>query len=207
MDTSVNTGKSRTEMHSAERIEQIKAAAAEIFARRGYKGASMREIANACNISKALLYHHFESKDQIYSIVASEVSAHLYTHVEECVRREEKASDKLRAFMTATADHFHRNRWAWMASTTAFWNDPELRQQEERLTRRDRYERQLRGIIQEAIDAGEIRSDVDVAMAGRLVLSALNWMPRWYNPKKSMTPHEIAGQYFEMIFEGLRPRD
>ena len=59
------------------------------------------------------------------------------------------------------------------------------------MTRRDRYEGYLRSLIQEAVDAGEMR-DVDVAMAGRLILSSLNWMHRWYNPAKSMKPEQIA---------------
>ena len=58
--------------------------------------------------------------------------------------------------MVATAEYFRRHRWAWIASTTAFWNDPGAARQKERMTRRDRYEKYLRSLIQEAIDAGEI---------------------------------------------------
>ena len=48
---------------------------------------------------------------------------------------------------------------------------------------RDRYEGLIGTLIQGAINAGEIRP-VDVPLAGRLVLSALNWMHRWYKPKR-----------------------
>ena len=71
--------------------------------------------------------------------------------------------------------------------------------------RRDRYEQHLRTLIQEAIDAGEIRSDIDVAMTGRLILSSLNWMHRWYDPAKPSTPVDLADTYFDLIFKGLRP--
>lgn len=195
------------EPQMSERVTQIMEAAAQIFASKGYKGTSMRDIADACDISKALLYHHFESKDQIYRLVATEASKRLYSHVEASVARETMPSAKLRAFMIATAEHFHHHRWAWIASTNAFWSDPDRRNQEARILRRDRYEQQLRGILQEAIEVGEVRPDVDVAMAGRLVLSALNWMHRWYDPAKTLTPPQIADQYFGMIFEGLRRRD
>ena len=104
--------------------------------------------------------------------------------------------------MVATAEYFRRHRWAWIASTTAFWNDPARHRQKERMTRRDRYEKYLRSLIQEAIDAGEMR-DVDVAMAGRLVLSSLNWMHRWYNPAKPMKPEQIADMFYDMVFNGL----
>jgi hypothetical protein len=41
-------------------------------------------------------------------------------------------------------------------------------------------------------------------MAGRLILSSLNWMHRWYNPNKSATPEQIADIFFNMLFNGLR---
>ena len=44
-------------------------------------------------------------------------------------------------------------------------------------------------------------------MAGRLILSSLNWMHRWYNPNKSATPEQIAEIYFDMLFNGLRSGD
>lgn len=187
----------------SERIVQILTEAARIFARKGYEGASMRDIAEACSISKSLLYHHFRSKEEIYSRVAVGATKELYQFVVEHVPAEATPSEKIRAFMVATAEYFRRHRWAWIASTTAFWNDPERHRQKERLTRRDRYEKYLRELIQQAIDAGEIR-DVDVAMTGRMILSTLNWMHRWYNPSMPMKPEQIADIYFDLVFNGLR---
>jgi AcrR family transcriptional regulator len=187
----------------SERVVQILTQAAQIFARKGYEGASMRDIAEACNISKSLLYHHFKSKEEMYSRVAVGATQDLYQFVFERVPADAAPSQKIRAFMIATAEYFRRHRWAWIASTTAFWNDPARHRQKERLTRRDRYEKYLRSLIQEAIDAGELR-DVDVPMAGRLILSSLNWMHRWYNPAKSLKPEQIAEVYFDMVFNGLQ---
>ncbi len=186
----------------SERVQHIMSEASRIFASKGYDGTSMRDIADACGISKALLYHHFESKDEIYAKVAALSTRDLYSFVDSRIPQSGSPSEKIRAFMLATADYFHRHRWAWIASTTAFWSDPDTRRQQHRITRRDRFEKQLRTYIQEAIDAGEIRP-VDVAMAGRLILSSLNWMHRWYDPDKPMTPQHIASVYFDMILNGL----
>jgi TetR/AcrR family transcriptional regulator, cholesterol catabolism regulator len=188
----------------SERIVQILTEAARIFARKGYEGASMRDIAEACGISKSLLYHHFTSKEEIYSRVAVGATKELYQFVVEHVPPDAAPTEKIRAFMVATAEYFRRHRWAWIASTTAFWNDPDRHRQKERMTRRDRYEKYLRELIQEAIDAGEIR-DVDVAMTGRMILSTLNWMHRWYNPSMPMKPEQIADIYYDLVFNGLRP--
>lgn len=195
--------KEEAQGEGSERIVQILTEAARIFARKGYEGASMRDIAEACGISKSLLYHHFTSKEEIYSRVAVGATKELYQFVVEHVPADVAPTQKIRAFMVATAEYFRRHRWAWIASTTAFWNDPERHRQKERMTRRDRYEKYLRELIQEAIDAGEIR-DVDVAMTGRMILSMLNWMHRWYNPSMPMKPEQIADVYFDLVFNGLR---
>ena len=187
---------------ASDRVLQILAEAGRLFASKGFEGTSMRDIALACGISKSLLYHHFSNKDEIYARVAVGSTLELYLFVRDRIP-DGPPSQKIRAFMVATAEYFRRYRWAWIASTTAFWNDPDRSRHKERLTRRDRFENFLRGLIQEAIDAGEIRK-VDVPMTGRLILPSLNWMHRWYNPNKSATPEQIAEIFFDMIFNGLR---
>lgn len=188
---------------ATERVLQILATAARLFAEAGYAGTSMRDIAEACGISKSLLYHHFADKDEIFARIALGSTRELFHFVQSRLPEGAPPSQRIRAFMVATGEFFERYRWAWIASTTAFWNDPRQRRQRERMMWRDRYEGLIRSLIQEAIDAGELRQ-LDVPLAGRMVLSALNWMHRWYKPEKGMTAAQIADAYFEMMFHGMK---
>jgi AcrR family transcriptional regulator len=188
---------------SADRILQILSESARLFAINGYDGTSMRDIAEACGISKSLLYHHFADKDEIFARIALGSTRELYQFVFDRLPEGAAPTVRIRAFMTATGEYFQRYRWAWLASTSAFWNDPEQRRHKERMMWRDRYEGLIRTLIQDAFAAGELRP-LDVPLAGRLVLSALNWMHRWYRPDKGMAPPQIADAYFDMIFNGLK---
>jgi AcrR family transcriptional regulator len=188
---------------STDRFLQILSESARLFATNGYDGTSMRDIAEACGISKSLLYHHFADKDEIFARIALGSTRELYQFVVDRLPEGAAPSERVRAFMTATGEYFQRYRWAWLASTSAFWNDPEQRRQKERMMWRDRYEGLIRTLIQDAIEAGEFRA-LDVPLSGRLVLSALNWMHRWYQPEKGMAPPQIADAYFHMIFHGLK---
>lgn len=190
-------------LDGAERILQILSESARLFATHGYDGTSMRDIAEACGIAKSLLYHHFTDKDEIYARITLGSTRELYQFVFDRLPEGTRPTERVRAFMTATGEYFHRYRWAWVASTTAFWNDPELRRQKERMMWRDRYESLLRTLITEAIAAGELRP-LDVPLAGRLILSSLNWMHRWYKPEKGMSAPQIADAYFDMILNGLK---
>ncbi len=50
------------------REEILEAAEAE-FAANGFAGTSVRDLAKACGVSQALLYHHFETKEGLFSAV------------------------------------------------------------------------------------------------------------------------------------------
>jgi AcrR family transcriptional regulator len=56
----------RKRMSRAARREVIVAAAADLFARRGYRGASIEEIARASGVTPPVVYEHFESKRELY---------------------------------------------------------------------------------------------------------------------------------------------
>lgn len=187
----------------SERILQILTESARLFATAGYDGTSMRDIAAACGISKSLLYHHFADKDEIFARIALGSTRELCEFVTARIPEDGTPSQRIRAFMMGTAEYFHRYRWAWLASTSSFWSDPEARRQKERMMWRDRYEGLLRTLLSEAVETGEIRP-VDVSHAGRLILSSLNWMHRWYKPEKGLTAMQIAETYFDMIFNGLK---
>jgi AcrR family transcriptional regulator len=56
----------RRRLSAAARREVIVAAAAESFAERGYRGASIEEIARRSGVTPPVLYDHFESKRALY---------------------------------------------------------------------------------------------------------------------------------------------
>ena len=57
----------RQRLTGAQRQRMIFDAAAEVFARRGYDGARLEEIAGTAGVSKALIYEHFEGKRELYA--------------------------------------------------------------------------------------------------------------------------------------------
>lgn len=55
-----------TAHHNGNRKDQILAKATALFARSGYVGTSIRQIARACSITEAAIYRHFPSKLHLY---------------------------------------------------------------------------------------------------------------------------------------------
>ncbi|PZG23634.1 TetR family transcriptional regulator [Micromonospora craterilacus] len=52
--------------------ERIKAVALELFTEQGYEATSLREVAERLNVTKAALYYHFKSKDEIVTSVVED---------------------------------------------------------------------------------------------------------------------------------------
>src|SRR5688572_19142468 len=56
-------------MTGDKRREQILRTAVELFSRRGFKGTTTKEIANASGVSEAMVFRHFASKDELYAAI------------------------------------------------------------------------------------------------------------------------------------------
>lgn len=179
--------------------------AAELFADWGYAGASISDIAAAAGISKPALYHHFTGKDELYTEIVVSVLSGMLENARTAIAATQDPAERLRVFMRAHADYFEQNRNAYIAAQLGFRGLRSQRERDRALEFRDGYEHLLRGILREARDAGVLVVG-DVAVAGRLVLSSLNWMARWYRADGNLRARDFADQYVTMLLNGLYPR-
>jgi AcrR family transcriptional regulator len=63
------------------RREQILDVALVVFARSGFHGSSMNDVADAAGVTKPVLYQHFDSKRDLYSALLDEVGARLLNSI------------------------------------------------------------------------------------------------------------------------------
>lgn len=188
-----------------DRLRELLDTGAKIFAEKGFENTSMKDISDACGVSKSLLYHHFGSKDNFYSMIASSSSQQLSAYIESRMPQDGTAAEKVRAFMLAMAMFFEEHRWAWIVASSGFWNDPDPERRKARVQRRRALEQRLRQLIEEGMRSGEF-GEVDPAMAGRLILSSINWLQRWYQPGGAQDAAGIVQRYCDMILLGVVAR-
>src|SRR5213079_1613249 len=62
-----------TRLPAAARREQLLAVALEVFARQGFHGTTMNEVAEAAGVTKPVLYQHFRSKRDLFLALLAEV--------------------------------------------------------------------------------------------------------------------------------------
>ena len=70
-----------TRLPAGERREQIIDVAVAVFARSGYHGASMNDVAEAAGVTKPVLYQHFASKQDLYLALIDDVGKRMITAI------------------------------------------------------------------------------------------------------------------------------
>lgn len=98
-------------MESAEQIDSIIAAAAEVFAEKGFEGARVDEIAERAGINKAGLYYHLGNKSDIYIAVFRSVMGNTIQVIEDRVKNETAPEAKLKAYANELAVNVDSNRY------------------------------------------------------------------------------------------------
>lgn len=202
------TAKKRTTLGRPATIaaprETILANAAKLFAERGFEGASLQDVAAAVGISKAAVYHYFPTKQVIYDEIVIDLLKGLRQHVVERVDKSSDFGDQLRQLMLAHAEFFESHYTEFVTLLHGFGG---LTRNIDRgqVNARDEYEKLLRQLMTDAKESGALTVG-DPASVTRGILSMLNWMARWYTPGGRMSARQIAEEYFELIYNGLRPR-
>lgn len=180
--------------------DRILKEAARLFTQMGYEATSVQDLAEALGLSKAALYHHFRSKEEIlYEI--SLMALRGLVQAGERALLEEDPKEALRLFMEAHARYFEENYDFFVTMLQGLRSLSPLHRAQT-LVLRDRHEANLRVILQRGVDRGVFRG-VEVALAGRAVLSLLNWMIRWFKPGGPMRAEEVARAYWDLILKGL----
>lgn len=174
-----------------------------LFGQHGYESSSLSDVANSIGISKAAIFHYFPTKQDIYDAIIVRTLKGLIESVSTATQEEAVGLKRLRRFMLAHAQYFEDNYWAFVTMLVGYGGMANSLLKDEALELRDRYEMLLRQIMVDGVEAGDLRP-IDVATAGRGILSLLNWMARWFKPMTGLTASEIVASYFDIFVLGLQ---
>ena len=106
-------GVSRKRLSREERRARILEAAARVFADRGYDGATLDEIAEAAEISKPVIYDHFESKKDLHVSLIDIHSRDLVEFMTARVIKETDPGRQLAAGFDGLLEFVERDPYAW----------------------------------------------------------------------------------------------
>lgn len=179
------------------RRETIVAAAASLYAARGFNGASVADLAKACGTSKALIYHYFPSKDDILHEV---MAAHLDDLVDAAddAMQSGEARERLRALTMAFMRLYAGARHSHKVLLNELDHLPPKR-------RAEVVAKQRRIIAAVETLVREIRPDANpVALPlSMLFFGMINWTHTWFRPGGAVSAEQLASLAVDLALSGL----
>ncbi len=184
---------------SARRSELTREAA-KLFARKGYHGTSIGDIADALGVQKGSLYAHIASKEDLLYETMREGADAFHSALDaipEDLPATEKIRLALRGHLRVVAEQ--------LDVATVFvqeWRYLEGARRDEIVAERRRYEDRIRELFREGREHSVLRADLDEGSATLLLLSAANWAYTWLQPGRDTD--ELADRFFALLVDGIR---
>jgi len=180
-----------------QRREAILDKAAHLFARMGFAGASVSDLAAACETSKSLIYHYYPSKeDVLYGVMASHLDQ-LVQDVDQVLSREAAPTELLSALIHSFMRHYIGAADRQKVLLNELGNLP--------VDRRKVIVDKQRGVIdavQKLLEAIHPALAEDAAMARAetmLLFGMINWTHTWFDPAGPVSADQFADMALDRI--------
>ena len=183
-----------------EQREKILRQSARLFAARGFPATSMNEVADACGVSKATLYHYHDDKYNLLLSIADSHVSRLEALVAE-VRARPLAPDRMlreliRGLLAEYADAQYAQRVLTAEARHLNPSDAERVADKERAV--------VNGFAQVVL---ALRPDLQAAQLPKpltmLLFGMINWLFTWMKPDGTLDHESVAEIVADLFLGGL----
>lgn len=182
--------------------EAILESAAQVIRQKGFHGASMADIAEAVQLQKASLYHHFSSKQDILLELLDRALEMVIARMELVMAQPVPADEKLRLAMRSYLKTLSE-QGDLVSVMLLEHRSLEQEQRTRHIPHRDRFENLWRSLLQEGVESGIFVCD-NVPLAVRGLMGVVNWTITWYRPDGELTIEQVADQFANLFLNGLK---
>ncbi|MDM4719376.1 TetR/AcrR family transcriptional regulator [Micromonospora sp. WMMA1363] len=188
----------------SERRAHLVHLAGELFAEKGFRATTVREIADAAGILSGSLYHHFDSKESIGDEILSGFLDEVLTGYREAVAGTDDPRAAIEQFVRSSTATLARHR----AALTMLQNDWSYFRAQPRFDYLRTATREIERLWVDQLEwgrqSGLFRSDLDARLTYRLLRDVL-WIPtRWgQSGGNGWDTDQIADAILRLIFDGI----
>jgi len=193
--------RTKTGGNTHRRAAEILDAAAQIFARKGYHGASTQDIADVLGVRQASLYYYFPSKEAALENVCTRGVEDFYKAAQGIASGPGSASEKLAGLVRAhIAPILDRGDFVKVFLTQRQFLPNESRRHIGKWSRQ--IEEIFENVIRAGMKAGEFRDDIDPRLVTLAILGMANSVPTWYG-KEQASIERIGSEFVPLVLNGL----
>lgn len=160
--------------------ETLLTVAVRVFNERGYDGTSMEHLSKAAGISKSSIYHHVAGKEELLRRAVSRALDGLFGILDEsgasrgrAIERVEYVTRRTVEVLIAELPYVTLLLRVRGNTTAERWA----------MERRREFDQRVAELLKAAVADGDLRSDVDIRLATRLLFGMVNSLVEWYRPQ------------------------
>ncbi|MGI9138536.1 MAG: TetR/AcrR family transcriptional regulator [Sediminibacterium sp.] len=187
---------------NGSRKDVIVRKAATLFREKGYKAASMRDLAEAVGVEAASLYNHIKSKSELLHELVFSVANKFVLKMDEIesenISSLQKMEKLLRFHITEMINNYEEvyvsdREWKHLS-------DPYLSNYQ---NQRRVYRKRIAAIIEEGIRNKEIKN-IDAPTVVLIFLHAVSGIESWHRSTKKITAAELEQNMVTILIDGLK---
>ncbi|MGB2918743.1 MAG: TetR family transcriptional regulator KstR2 [Mycobacterium sp.] len=185
------------------RRDELLGLAATMFAERGLRATTVRDIADSAGILSGSLYHHFSSKEEIVDEVLRGFLDWLFERYQQIVETESNPLERLKGLFMSSFEAIETRH----AEVVIYQDEAKRLSSQERFAYVDERNREQRkmwvDVLNQGIEEGYFRPDVDVDLVYRFIRDTTWVSVRWYQPGGPLTAQQVGEQYLAIVLGGI----
>ena len=173
-----------------------------LIAEKGFKGTTMRDIAEALDFDVANAYNYIASKQSLLETFLFGISQEFHTGIDQVLRSGEKPETQLGA---AISQHVRLaiDKPNVVSLLVNEWRHLKDEARSQFISERDAYEQKLQQIIEAGMKSGKFNCS-DAKMTTHLVLSAVRWLhglPQ--DERQKLDPAKLEREVLDFVAKGV----
>ncbi len=182
---------------------EIIAVASKLFVEKGFEKTTMDDIANALGVQKGSLYHHINSKSELFYdiiILGFEDSA---KDIEQICSSNLRATDKFRLAISVHFKNIFKNSLEYQVLLNERRHMLDSGQETRVRRLMKTYENSLLGVVMQGMDEGIFRDDLNPRIIVAGIIGVGNSIYKWFSYEGHINYDEVAMMYIEFFMKGI----
>jgi AcrR family transcriptional regulator len=182
------------------RLAEILTHATEVFCKKGYEGASMRDLSRESGMSLAGLYYYFESKERLLYLIQKHTFTTIVQRLKSRLEGVSDTEDRIRIFILNHLEYFLANQ----AAMKVLSHEAEVLKNgfgSEVATIKREYYRICVGLLDEL--KRERGGQISTRIAVLSLFGMMNWIYTWHHPRVDADATALADEMGDIFLRGV----
>lgn len=189
-----------------QRFDGLVQAAARVFKEKGYKGATIGDIAREMGSDRATVYYYVPNKASLFRLVVREKLLENTDTIEAIAATDAPAPDKLGRAIAGLMASFHESYpylYVYVREDLTRLDGEADEWAKEMKSLGQRYDAAMIRIVEAGLADGSLRSPLPPKALAYSIIGMLSWSSRWFQPDGAMSGAEIGAGLADLVLSGL----